>query len=151
MRAAFKVLVLPYRPASDDDWEFAIFQRSDIGCWQGISAGGEDDETPLEAARRETFEEAGIPIDAAFLPLDTTASIRVTWFRESHRWGENRFVVPEHAFGVLTDQEELNVSSEHPEVRWLPFADAESLLRFDSNRTALWELNQRIRGLGPRS
>jgi len=144
-------LVLPYRPTHDGEWEFAILYRSDIGCWQGIAGGGENDETPLEAARREAFEEARIPTDAPFLPLDTTASIRVTCFRESHHWGEDRFVVPEYAFGVIAGQDQLNLSSEHPEVRWMPFGDAEALLRFDSNRTALWELNQRIRGLGPRS
>ncbi len=59
--------------------------------------------------------------------------------------------MPEYAFGVIAGQDQLNLSSENPEVRWMPFGDAEALLRFDSNRTALWELNQRIRGLGPRS
>ncbi len=149
-RAPFQVLVMPYRPSRAGDWEFALFHRSDIGCWQGIAGGGEDGETPLEAARREAFEEVGIPDTAALLPLDTTASIRVTVFRESETWGEDRFVVPEHAFGVRAEREEVILSSEHREVRWLPFAEAETLLRFDSNRTALWELNQRIRGLGPR-
>lgn len=148
-RAPFQVLVLPYRPTNENDWEFAIFQRLDVGRWQGISGGGEDSETPLEAARREAVEEAGIPTDAPFLPLDTTASIRVTCFRERHLWEEDRFVVPEHAFGVLVSQGDLNLSSEHAAIRWLPFSEAERFLTFDSNRTALWELNQRIRGLGP--
>ena len=43
----------------------------------------------------------------------------------------------------------LVLSHEHAEYRWLPYEDAERLLRFDSNRTALWELNLRIRGLRP--
>ncbi|MEJ7900677.1 MAG: NUDIX domain-containing protein, partial [Thermomicrobiales bacterium] len=107
-------------------------------------------ETALEAARREAFEEAGIPANASFLRLDTTASIRVTCFPESEIWGKDRFVVPEHAFGVEVASERVSMSTEHVDVRWLPFADAEALLRFDSNRTALWELNQRVRGLGPR-
>ncbi len=149
VRAPFQVLVMPYRPTQAGDWEFAVFHRSDIACWQGIAGGGEDDETPLEAARREAFEEAGISPDAPFLSLDTTASIRVTCFRESRGWRADRFVVPEYAFGVLYVTAQLHLSAEHIEVHWLPFADAESLLRFDSNRTALWELNQRIRGLGP--
>ncbi|MDQ3702881.1 MAG: hypothetical protein M3442_18445 [Chloroflexota bacterium] len=29
-------------------------------------------------------------------------------------------------------------------------AGAQRLVRYDSNRVALWELNQKIRGLGPR-
>jgi dATP pyrophosphohydrolase len=150
-RAPFQVLVFPYRPTRDGDWEFAIFRRMDGGFWQGISGGGEGDETPLETARRELFEEAGILPTAPFLCLDTTASIRVTWFRESHLWGEDRYVVPEHAFGVRTGFDAVVLSAEHTEMRWLPFEAAEQLLRFDSNRTALWELNLRIRGWGPRA
>jgi len=149
-RAPLQILVLPYRPTEAGDWEFAVFNRSDSGGWQGIAGGGEGMETALEAARREAFEEAGIPANASFLRLDTTASIRVTCFPESEIWGEDRFVVPEHAFGVEVASERVSMSTEHVDVRWLPFADAEALLRFDSNRTALWELNQRIRGLGPR-
>lgn len=39
---------------------YAIFSRSDAGYWQGVAGGGEDDETPIQAARRELAEEAGI-------------------------------------------------------------------------------------------
>jgi len=148
-RAPFQVLVLPYRPTGSGDWEFAIFQRADGAYWQGIAGGGEDDETPLQAARREAFEEAGIPPEASFLALDTVASIQVRWFEDRYLWGEDRYVIPEYAFGVRAD-DELALSAEHAEIRWFPFAAAEQLLRFDSNRTALWELNRRIRGLGPR-
>ncbi len=121
VRAPFQVLVIPYRPTPAGDWEFAVCYRSDIGCWQGIAGGGEDDETPLEAARREAFEEAGFSPDAPFLLLDTTASIPVTCFREGYRWGDDRFVVPEHAFGVLTGMDEITLSVEHTEVRWRPY------------------------------
>jgi dihydroneopterin triphosphate diphosphatase len=149
-RAPFQVLVLPYRPGSSGEWEFAVFLRADGGFWQGISGGGEGQETPLDAARREALEEAGISPDAAFLALDSVASIRVTMFRDSHLWGEDRYVIPEYAFGVRVGTDALTLSGEHAEMRWLPVTDADELLRFDSNRTALWELNQRIRGLGPR-
>lgn len=150
VRAPFQILVFPYRQTMDGGWEFAIFFRTDIHCWQGISGGGEDDETPVDAARRETNEETGISRRASFLALDTTASIRVSWFSDSWRWGDDRFVIPEYAFGVQVDSNELVLSAEHEEMRWLSFSAAEELLQFDSNRTALWELSQRVRGLGPR-
>jgi dihydroneopterin triphosphate diphosphatase len=149
-RAPYQVLVFPYRLTKEGDWEFAIFLRADGDFWQGISGGGEGDERPLEAARRELFEETCISTDAPLLGLDTTASIRVTWFRDSPLWGKDRLVVPEYAYGVRVDDIELVLSDEHSEMRWLPYRVAEHLLRFDSNRTALWELNLRIRGLGPR-
>ena len=34
---------------------------------------------------------------------------------------------------------------------WLDYETALGLLTYDSNRTALWELNQRLLGLGPRA
>ena len=43
--------------------EYAIFQRSDGDYWQAIAGGGEEGETPEEAAKREIQEEAGIPKD----------------------------------------------------------------------------------------
>ena len=62
-RATFNALVFPCRLAADGHPEYAIFKRSETtgGFWQAISGGGEDDETPLETAKRECLEEAGIP------------------------------------------------------------------------------------------
>lgn len=149
-RAPFQVLVLPFRMSDQITFEFAVFCRSDERYWQGIAGGGEGDETPLDAARRESFEEAGISPAASFISLQTTASIQVRWFRDSHLWGDDLYVIPEYAFGVEIGQIQLKLSPEHAAVQWLPFAAAYDLLRFDSNRTALWELHQRIRGLSPR-
>lgn len=71
-RAPFQVLILPYR-AAGDAFEFAVLARSDDGRWQGLAGGGEGSETPLEAARREALEEAGIPPDARFVELQAPA------------------------------------------------------------------------------
>ena len=60
-RAPFEVLVYPYRGLPDGRFVYALFRRADAGFWQGIAGGGEDGETPLEAVRREAYEEAGIP------------------------------------------------------------------------------------------
>jgi dATP pyrophosphohydrolase len=144
------VLILPYRRVADGGYEFAVFSRSDYDCWQGIAGGGEDEETPLQAARREAMEEAGIATDCAFLRLDTTASVPVTCFRASASWGDHLYVIPEYSFGVDATGVRMRVSDEHREFRWLPYAEAERLLMYDSNRVALWELHQKLRGLGPR-
>ena len=34
-------------------------RRADDGSWQGITGGGENDETPVEAAKKEAAEEQG--------------------------------------------------------------------------------------------
>ncbi len=149
MRAPFQVLVLPYRRRGDSAYEFALFRRSDGNYWQGIAGGGEDDETPIEAARREAFEEGGISGASPYLALDTISPIPVFGFQDSHLWDSDRYVMPEYAFGVDMSGQELILSSEHTEVQWLPFREAQRMLRYDGNRVALWELHQKIRGLGP--
>lgn len=127
-----------------------VARRADLGIWQGIAGGGEDDETPLAAAKREAYEEAGIPPECTYLPLDATASIPAHIFASGQHWGDEVYVIPEHAFGVDVTGHDLVMSREHTEIRWLPFDEASAILRFDSNRIAMWELRQRIHHLGLR-
>jgi dATP pyrophosphohydrolase len=149
-RAPFQVLVLPFRRLSPERIEYAVFSRSDYLCWQFLAGGGEDRESPLMAAKREACEEAGIDRSRSFLALDTQSSIPVYHFRESHLWGEEIYVVTEYAFAVEVDASDFQLSTEHNEVHWLTYSEAYTRLTYDSNRTALWELNQRLLGKGPR-
>jgi dATP pyrophosphohydrolase len=149
-RAPFNVAIFPYRKAGDDEFAYALLKRSDAGFWQGISGGGEDDETPLEAAKRETYEEAGIPPDSSFIQLDTVEPVPVTEFRDSYLWGEDVYVIPQYCFGVLVKDSGLLLSREHTEYRWLGYEEAYRMLEYDGNKTALWELDKRLRGRGPR-
>ena len=149
-RLPFNVLVYPCIKAGDEEFEYAIFKRADSPLWQGIAGGGEGIEGPLETARRESFEEAGIPLDSSFVQLSTASSVPVTVFSDSYLWGDEIYVIPQLSFGVLVQTREILLSAEHTEYRWLKYDDARSLLRFDGDRTALWELDRRLRGLGPR-
>lgn len=149
-RAPFQVLVLPYRKSEAGYFEYALFSRASYPCWQFISGGGEDSEVPLAAAKREACEEGGISPDHLYRPLDTTTSIPVNCFAESIYWGEELFVIPEHSFAVDVGMFELHLSAEHNESEWLRFEQAMDRLTFDGNRTALWELNQKLLGKGPR-
>jgi dATP pyrophosphohydrolase len=149
-RAPFQILVYPYRQVGDGRFEYCLLKRADAGWWQAIAGGGEDDETPLEAARRETWEEAGISTGSHFLQLDTVEPIPVTGFPDSPLWGEDIYVIPQHCFGVLAPDGRITLSREHTDYQWLKYDAAYDRLRFDGNRTALWELNQRLRGQGPR-
>jgi len=133
-----------------DEFEYAVFKRSDGGFWQGVAGGGEDKETPLEAARRETCEETGISVDSKFIKLDTVGPVPVTEFSVSHIWGENVFVIPQYGFGVLVNTRDIHLSREHTEYRWLKYQNARDLIKFDDSKIALWELDRRLRGLGPR-
>jgi dATP pyrophosphohydrolase len=133
-----------------NQFEFALLLRADEGFWQGIAGGGEDNETPLEAAKRETLEEAGIGSSAKFLRLDTMESVPVTTLKDSPLWGEDVYVVPQYCFGVDGSDLEIMISHEHSAFGWFTYDQAIQLLKFDGNKTALWELNQRLKGKGPR-
>ena len=143
-RAPFQVLILPFRHGSGSSIEYAVFKRSDAEYWQFIAGGGEGNETPLEAARREALEEAGISPESGYIPLDSKNTVPVVGVVGKFMWGEDVFVLPEHTFGVEADQTALNLSKEHTEYRWVGYQEAVSMLRWDSNKNALWELNTRI-------
>jgi len=72
-RAPFQVLIFPFH-RTDSNLEYAIFRRADAGYWQGVAGGGEGEETPLEAARREAKEEAGISPESPFTALDAVSN-----------------------------------------------------------------------------
>jgi dATP pyrophosphohydrolase len=150
-RAPFQVLVYPFRRIDQEEFQYAIFKRTDAGWWQGIAGGGEDQETPLEAARREAYEEAAIPPACEFLRLDSMESVPVTAFRHSHLWGENMNVIPQYCFGVAAHDVEITISQEHTEFKWLTYEEACPLIKYDGSRTALWELDKRLKGKGPRA
>ena len=149
-RVPFNVLVFPYREVGNNDFEYALLKRSDLGFWHGVAGGGEDNGTPLETARRETYEETGIPMESSFLQLDTVNSIPVTEFVVGNLWGKNVYVIPQYTFGVLADNLQIVLSKEHTEYKWLKYEQAHDMLKYDGNKTALWELDRKLRGLGPR-
>lgn len=145
MRAPFQVLVIPFRRCGKGGHDFAVLRRSDSEYWQFVAGGGEDRETPLQAAKREAHEEAGIPLDAEYLSLDSTSAVPVTGITGEYTWGQEVLVIPEHTFGVRVGHGTLVLSAEHNEYAWVRYEEAFSMLHWDSNRTALWELNERLK------
>lgn len=135
------MLVIPF--AFTQELTVAIFQRSDDNNWQFIAGGGENNEEPLEAAKRESWEEAGIDPENKFIKLDTLSSVPKGIF--SHHKNEKGFwVIREYCFAVKPESQLLNISSEHTAVKWVNYDEAVLHLKYDGNKTALWELRQRI-------
>jgi dATP pyrophosphohydrolase len=143
-RAAFQVLVIPYRTMVDGEPRYLLFKRSDLDVWQWIAGGGEDDEKPEQTARREAREEADIPEDAYLIRLDSMASIPAAHFADHRLWGTDTYVIPEYSFGVEIKDEEVRLSGEHSECAWVHYETAQNRLQWDSNKTALWELHSRL-------
>ena len=143
MRAPFQILAIPYRVVEGTP-SYCVFHRSDHGQWQFIAGGGEDLETPAEAAVREISEEGGV-FGVKVIPLTSMCYIRADIFPKRHLygWPEDVYVLPEYAFGFAC-VEEIKLSHEHTECVWLSFEDAYAKLQWDSNRTALYELHCRL-------
>lgn len=147
-RAPFQVLVIPFR-RMDDGFLYCVFKRSDAGWWQWISGGGEDDESPLDASKREAFEEAGIDENHGFMRLDSSATVPVVGMVGHVPWGDDALVIPEYAYAVELQTGMLVLSHEHTECAWVGYQEAERMLRWDSNRNALWELDYRLKHGAP--
>ena len=148
-RAPFQILVFPFTLMSGL-LKYCVFSRSDYNCWQGIAGGGEDTETPLQAAIRESHEEANIPKTSKIIQLQTITSIPVNIFKASHLWDDSLYVIPEYSFGVEIVVADIKISNEHRDYKFVVYDEAMRLLKYEGNKTALWELNRRILGVDPR-
>jgi dATP pyrophosphohydrolase len=142
MRSAYQILAFPFYRKEDRPM-YALFRRRDSDIWQGIAGGGEDRETPIQTALREANEEAEISLDAKIVQLSSVATIPVEYVA-GFIWGEDVLVVPEYTFGIEMGSEDLKIGKEHSEYKWFNYDDAIKQLKWDSNKTALWELNHRI-------
>lgn len=137
MRAPFQVLVVPYR-RTRGKLEFLALERADNGHWQWVAGGGEENETPAQAARRELQEELGVT--GQVHPLTTVSPLPVTAVTGTYTWGPDHLILMEHAFCIDLGEESFELSDEHSSFRWVKYEDAAALLEFDSNRTAAWEV-----------
>jgi dATP pyrophosphohydrolase len=145
-RAPFQVLVLPYALGPDGKPSYAVFRRADLGVWQAVAGGGEVGETPEQAARREAWEEARVPLDALFRRLAAVGQVPTTSFRDRTHWPPGLTTIPEYCFAVAAAPEAVRCSAEHDLVEWLPYPAARERLHWASNRVALAELHAALTG-----
>ena len=139
MRAPFQILAIPYR--KQPELQFCVFHRADTDQYQFVAGGGEDDETAPDAAVREIREETGIKANR-IISLKSMAFIPANVISQQHRdqWPKDTYVIPEYAFGFECDGD-VKLSDEHVGFAWLRYDEAMLKLTWDSNKTALFELN----------
>lgn len=119
---------------------FCILRRADSSYWQFIAGGGENGETPIEAAKRETFEEIGVePKNIQQLTCIAYVPAEVIAKNKRQHWDKNTFVIPEYSFAFECDLEPT-LSNEHTEYKWLTYDEARKLLKWDSNKVAMYEI-----------
>ena len=142
-RMPFQVLVIPYRRVAARI-RYAAFLRTDAGVWQFIAGGVSRGKRKLQAAQREAREEAGIPPRADFVELQSVASVPAHNFRARRYWPPDLSAIPEYCFAVNAGGLRIRLSPEHSQVEWLTFVDCMARLHWESNRTALRELHERL-------
>ena len=57
--------------------------------------------------------------------------------------GENIFVIPDYSFAFECNADPT-LSREHCEYKWLPYNDVRKLLKWDSNKVAMYEIMCRL-------
>lgn len=139
-----QVHIYLYRKNIAGEYEFSVFQRSDNEIWwQGICGGVEEGETIEESARREIYEEAGIKENLPLYRLDTESYLPSNIFLTQTNWDNDIVVVPMYFFAMPFNGA-IVISDEHTEVRWCTYEEAEKLIFFHDQKTALWELKERL-------
>ena len=124
---------------------FCVLRRTDSSYWQFVAGGGENGEIPIEAAKRETTEEIGIePTNIKQLTCIAYVPAEVIAESKRRHWDKNTYVIPEYSFAFECDLEPL-LSNEHTEYKWLTYDEARKLLKWDSNKVAMYEINCQLR------
>ena len=142
-RLPIQVLVFPYYFDCDSNsFAYCLFKRKDLKVWQGIAGGVESDETIEFAANREAREEAGIA-KGKIMALDTVCSMPSIAIK-SDFLDKNILIIKEYSFGIEATSKDINISDEHLQYEWFTYNDAKEKLFWDSNKTALWELDYRL-------
>jgi 8-oxo-dGTP pyrophosphatase MutT (NUDIX family) len=109
-----------------------------LGYWSLVAGGLEPDETPLEAAQRELFEETGL--DAVVRPLPVALSYSLLddppAIRARYAPGIERVTV--HAFVVDAPVKwEPTLDAEHDLREWCDLDEALALLMYDATKDAV--------------
>ena len=102
--------------------------------WQGVAGKIEPGETAWQTAVRELKEETRLTSKRMF-----TADY-VSRFYEAHKDRIN--LVP--VFGIEVDDENITLSEEHCEFRWITAAEAESLLVWRGQKEGLRTVNEMV-------
>ncbi len=127
------VLVVIYTAATD----ILLMQRCDVPTfWQSVTGSLRDAETPLEAARREVWEETGLVGHVYDCQFQNRFEIKPPW---RARYAPGVTHNTEHVFTLaLPKRQEIRLNpNEHSRYCWLPRAEALEKVTSYTNRDAI--------------
>ncbi len=120
-----------------------LLERADHpGYWQSVTGSLDADELPLQAARREVFEETGLDVDK-FVLSDWNLQYEFEIFEEwRHRYKPGVTLNQEYVFGLRVPQPDTVTvhAREHLGFVWLPYREAAEKVFSWSNRAAILKL-----------
>jgi len=121
-----------------DGIKFLIMKRAKTKMyehlWQGVAGKIEVGETAPEAAIRELEEETG------FEPVRMFVADHVSKFYETH--GDRINLVP--VFGIEVDREDVKISDEHCDFKWLDFETARDTLVWKGQKEGITAVNNML-------
>lgn len=140
-KTPISALVLIHTP----DLQVLIMERADkTGFWQSVTGSVEGDETPLQAAIREVFEETGLDATKHNLQDWRASNVYEIYPHWRHRYAPGVVENTEHLFGLeLPSQLPIKLSeNEHIRYEWVDWREAATLVFSWTNVDALKRLGE---------
>jgi dihydroneopterin triphosphate diphosphatase len=119
--------------------KYLMLKRSDKNnpCWQGVTGGLDPEETLIDAAAREVFEETALkPVNV--FPINYSYTYPVPAY-STHTFDRVTSTIEEHVFAVYIDPAHTmpTLSEEHSEYRWIDVDLAHDLMYWAENKKAI--------------
>ena len=123
---------------TDDGLKFLLMKRNlnkiYEHLWQGVAGKIEDGETAPEAAIRELKEETGLD------PVNMFVADHVSRFYEVH--GDRVNLVP--VFGMEVDSDEVMLSEEHVDFKWVTIKEALNTLVWNGQKEGIQTVHDMV-------
>ena len=140
-KTPISALVLIHTP----DLQVLIMERADkVGFWQSVTGSVEGDETPLQAAMREVFEETGLDASQYNLQDWQASNVYEIYPHWRHRYAPGVLENTEHLFGLeLPSALPIKLApDEHVRYEWVHWRDAARRVFSWTNVDALKRLGE---------
>ena len=140
-KTPISALVLIHTP----DLQVLIMERADkVGFWQSVTGSVEGDETPLQTAIREVFEETGLDASQYNMQDWQASNVYEIYPHWRHRYAPGVVENTEHLFGLeLPSALPIKLApDEHLRYEWVDWRDAATRVFSWTNVDALKRLGE---------